>query len=142
MKKLFSVMMVAVVMGAMALSTGFIATPCALANEIVSMDKQIPSYSVVTQDMSKAYASTPVWLNVWGAYPTNGTVTVAFQHVDAGGVVRTTTLIPAWQIAEGGVLSTNLTYLMKRYVQRDEPVVVTFSAATNGYFQLIGELYK
>lgn len=142
MKKCFAMMMAALVIGAVVLSTGFIATPCASANEIVSMDKQIPSYSVVTQDMSKAYASTPVWLNVWSAYPTNGTVTVAFQHTDSGGTVRTTTLLSGWQIAEGGVLSTNLAYLMKRYVNRDEPLVVTFSAATNGYFQLIGELYK
>lgn len=140
MKKLFSMMMVAAVMGAMALSTGFVATPCALANDIVSMDKAIPTTKIVTASLSKEYTAKPLWLNVWNAYPDNGTVTVFFTYEDALGTLHTNTT-SAISLTSGAV-STNLTYLFTQYVVKRAGVYTSFSTATNGAFQLLGELYK
>jgi hypothetical protein len=140
MKKLFSMLMVATVMGATALSTGFIATPCALANDIVSMNKAIPTNKIVSASLSKDYTAKPLWLNVWGAYPDNGTVTVFWIYDDALGTAHTNTTA-AIQLTSGAV-STNLTALFSQYVFKRIVVYTSFSTATNGAFQLVGELYK
>lgn len=140
MKKLFALTMAALTVAAVALSTGFIATPCALANDVVSMDKAIPTAKVVSASLSQAFTAKPLWLNVWNAYPDNGTVTVFWTYEDALGAVHTNTT-SAIQLTSGAV-STNLSALFTQYVVKRAAVYTSFSTATNGAFQLVGELYK
>lgn len=138
-KKLLGMMMVALVLGAMAVSVGFVGTPCVQANDVVSMDKQVPTNSVVSGTLSQVYTAKPIWLNAYNLYPTGGTAIVTYQHTDALGAVKTNALAAITDV--NGSISSNLAALVTQYVFKREPVFVTFSAATNGAVQLVGELY-
>lgn len=111
----------------------------AMANDYVSMDKAIPTNKVVSATMSKTRASKPVYLNVFNAYPDDGTVTISYVHTGVGGLKHTNSL-PAITLSSGAV-STNLASLVTLPIFKREPVYVTFSTATNGSFQLVGELW-
>lgn len=140
MKKVFQMLMVVTVLVATAASVGFVATPCASAGtDIVSMDKAVGTNSVVTGTMSSSYTAKPVWLNAYNLYPTGGTAIVTYHHTDALGAVKTNTLAAITD--SDGAISSNLTGLVTQYIFKREPVFITFSAATNGAVQLVGELY-
>jgi hypothetical protein len=108
--------------------------------DFVSLDKTIPTNSTVSATLSQDYTSEPYLLNVFGAYPASGTVTVSTLHTDAAGAVHTNSL-GAIPITGGGNMTTNLSALVAQKTFRREPVLVQFSAATNGAFQLIGKLW-
>ena len=112
----------------------------AIANDVVSMDKEIPEEMIVSSSLSQSYTAKPLWLNVWNAVPSNGTVTVFWIYEDAGGGLHTNTTA-AIQLTSGAV-STNLGALFTQYIHKRTSVYTSFSTATNGAFQLVGELYK
>lgn len=109
------------------------------ATDYASIDKAIPVSKSVTQTMAKTRVSKPYLLNVWGAIPDNGTVTISYVHRAAGGLLITNSL-PAITLVSGAV-STNIASLVKVPIFKGEAVTVKFSTATNGVLQLIGELY-
>lgn len=145
--RMFAMMMAALVIGAVAVSVGFVSAPCAMANEIVSLDRAFanPEGAVygTTNALSRTDATKPLTLNVWGATPTNGTVTVKLLHTDGGGTVRTFSYTAQTLVA--GVLSTNLATAAGftiPYGVKFDTYAVLFSTATNGVFQLIGEVVR
>lgn len=109
------------------------------ANDYVSWDRAIPTNKVVSASLSRTRASKPIFLNVWNAYPNNGTVTISYVHTGVGGLLHTNALSAITLV--GGAVSTNIASLVKLPVFRGEPVYVSFSTATNGSFQLVGELW-
>lgn len=118
-----------------ALSAVMVAT----ANDFVSMDKAIPTNKVVSATLAKTRTAKPVYLNVFNAYPNNGTVTISYVHTGVGGLLHTNSL-PAITLVSGAV-STNISSLVTLPVFQREPVYVSFSTATNGTFQLVAELW-
>jgi hypothetical protein len=117
----------------------------ASANEIVTGDKAVPAdtNTASTVILSQLVTSRPLYLQVYGAQPTNGTVDVWWPHTDGAGVVRTNTLPTISFDAPGGTFGTNLvSAFADKWIFKQEILYFRFTSTTNGAFQVIGERFK
>ena len=111
-----------------------------VANEIVCNDKLIPSTKKVSLTLSKKYTAQPTWLSVTNAVPTTGNVTVSWHHAYADASIQTNTTTVA--LTNGTARIKLGDVFADKYVFPGEALTIQFSAATNGAFQIIGELLK
>jgi hypothetical protein len=145
-KRMSAMMMAALVIGAVALSTGLVSAPCAMAataTEVVSADKAIPAATntATTVTLSKTYTAKPLTLAIYNATPTNGVARLSTVRTLGDGTVYTNTFTSLTLTALGGTGQTNLSSLVTGYLFPREPLYVTFDVFTNGAFQVVGELY-
>ena len=97
-----------------------------------------------TNTLSKTVSARPLWLNVWGADPGDGTLTFGMRHKDAKGTWRnqafgTMTLVQ-------GALHTNLNAVVDQLrlppAAKGDTYYFDFSTACTGSVQLVGELLR
>lgn len=118
-----------------------LAARAATATDVVSADRRIPSVTNTADTvlLSRTATAMPLTLNVFDAVPTNATVHLYSVRYDGAGKARTNT-VAGIPLLSGGVLSTNLSSLFGYLFK--EPIYVKFDVATNGAYQIIGELYN
>jgi hypothetical protein len=117
----------------------------ASANEIVTGDKAIPAdtNTAATVILSQLVTSRPLYLNVYGAQPTNGTIEAWWTHTDGDDVVRTNALPTISFDAPGGTFGTNLVATFEdKWIFKQEVLYYQFRFTTNGAFQVIAERFK